>query len=866
MFTALLLSSILVVVTQGALVGSQQCTYGPAFWCSSLRNAKQCSAVSHCIQSVWEKQQLPEDNDDICNICKNMVQEARDQLESNQTQEDLKAVLDGACRLIPLREISSECIELANDFIPELIETLASQMNPQIVCATAGLCNSVRIDRILREMGQSHNSQSNTQQNTDATSSNSVSDPDPGDCDDCRRYVEDTIKLVSEHSKQELLDHLLSICGELGSVSDGCSALMSVNIDDIYDYLANKLNPNDACRLFGMCNNQFGPLPKPASANTGDEVCDFCVVITQHWRDIMTSNTTEEEFQEIMEGICEKTGSFKDECKSLVDNYYLAAYNYLINQFDPKKLCEVVGICTSNIHNGAIWTTLHTGPVPANALIKEEGSDSFDRSALTFVGQDEANSYKLRENANVLPRANLRPSIKITVAGEKGVLDGGDQACTMCEFTLHFIQIQLQDKRTKEEIENVVKSVCNYMPKDLRENCDDYVDAYGDQVIALLQQEIDPSVMCPMLGLCPSNNSVTVAAPPTPGSSKADVSCIGCEFIMIKLKELLGTHSNQEAVKEALDKVCGLLPHSISDECQTFVDQNAIEVMQLLAGGVEPEQICHLLGLCHDNLGSLPPLDASYQLPVSRLFVHRPRLYDTDTSSLEHVGQSKVCVVCEFVLATVQKLVLDNNTHIKAEIEKAVEQVCMLFPSTLQEDCLGFVEQYGESLVDLLVNGLEPEMICRELHLCKQPNLYGLPHAIVTRAVAADEPTTAVSDERRCLICTAVVTTYKGSSRDSGGDAATITAAVENVCSALTGQEQQLCSSMDVSSAVEGSTSSSTAICATLGYCPRPQHLIGSEKCTWGPSYWCQSQLHSQSCGATAHCQDRVWEGGVAPA
>ena len=48
---------------------------------------------------------------------------------------------------------------------------------------------------------------------------------------------------------------------------------------------------------------------------------------------------------------------------------------------------------------------------------------------------------------------------------------------------------------SQEEIEEAVKSVCNYLPKDLSEQCDDYVDAYGDQLIALLQQQIDPSVV-----------------------------------------------------------------------------------------------------------------------------------------------------------------------------------------------------------------------------------------------------------------------------------------------------------------------------------------------------------------------------------
>lgn len=64
-----------------------------------------------------------------------MVKQARDQLESNQTQEDLKAVFEGSCKLIPLKPVQKECIKLADDFVPELVEALASQMNPQVRCS-----------------------------------------------------------------------------------------------------------------------------------------------------------------------------------------------------------------------------------------------------------------------------------------------------------------------------------------------------------------------------------------------------------------------------------------------------------------------------------------------------------------------------------------------------------------------------------------------------------------------------------------------------------------------------------------------------------------------------------------------------------
>lgn len=95
-------------------------------------NAKGCHAVTHCIQTVWEKHAVPEDTDSICEICLNMVEQARDQLRSNMTQEDIKAVFEGSCKLIPLRLVADECISLVDNFVPELVEALASQMNPQV--------------------------------------------------------------------------------------------------------------------------------------------------------------------------------------------------------------------------------------------------------------------------------------------------------------------------------------------------------------------------------------------------------------------------------------------------------------------------------------------------------------------------------------------------------------------------------------------------------------------------------------------------------------------------------------------------------------------------------------------------------------
>lgn len=66
-------------------------------------------------------------------------------------QEEIREVFEGSCKLIPIALIKKECIRVADEFIPELIDTLASEMNPQVVCATAGLCNSPTVDRLIRQ-------------------------------------------------------------------------------------------------------------------------------------------------------------------------------------------------------------------------------------------------------------------------------------------------------------------------------------------------------------------------------------------------------------------------------------------------------------------------------------------------------------------------------------------------------------------------------------------------------------------------------------------------------------------------------------------------------------------------------------------
>lgn len=69
-------------------------------------------------------------------------------------QEEIKEVFEGSCDLLHVKLITKECIKVADEFIPELVDTLASQMDPQVVCSVAGLCNNERYIKMLADAGE----------------------------------------------------------------------------------------------------------------------------------------------------------------------------------------------------------------------------------------------------------------------------------------------------------------------------------------------------------------------------------------------------------------------------------------------------------------------------------------------------------------------------------------------------------------------------------------------------------------------------------------------------------------------------------------------------------------------------------------
>lgn len=256
--------------------------------------------------------------------------------------------------MIPLKIVAKECDELADDFIPELIDALTSRMDPQMVCHISGLCNSVRIDEMLGEMKE-----------IDGPSKIKPLDPNNFDtCPKCEYVMSEYTGVLKRLAKKDLRVRLLSICGYLGSYSESCRGAVIHEMDAIYNYIQNNMKPKDLCSLVGLCQestlhrvpllnaNSRGSTNvrvwQPPKQKDDDLECDFCKQLTESVRQWLVANNTEEEFQQVIEGLCKQTGKYKNECLNLAQQYGKQMYDTLVEGLNPEEMCRSIGICPAS--------------------------------------------------------------------------------------------------------------------------------------------------------------------------------------------------------------------------------------------------------------------------------------------------------------------------------------------------------------------------------------------------------------------------------------------------------------------------------------------------------------------------------------
>lgn len=773
-----------------SLVGTQECTYGPSFWCQNITNAAGCNAVKHCIQTTWVSQRYPEDTDDICTICKNMVKEARDTLTNNVTLDELKQVFYGSCQLLPLKVIKTECKKLADDFIPELVDTLASEMDPNVVCTVSGLCNNARIDKLLLENEKKKQPEVNSELHQ---------------CEQCAIVMDKAENLIQGMSELEFLNKIFMMCGELSSYSDMCNEIVLKYRYEIYNSVKNGFNKRNVCMLSGMCSEAFHPhavgYEKSRNALMGVEIsnagergriqfqelnqvsddltCEFCETLVKHLRDILIANTTEEQFLDVLKGLCKQTKTFSNECLSMVNNNYERIYQFLVSELKGKVLCTIVGICPKSLNSQ--YSLNHIVPmyplIPIFLQTQEASEIKIDEPTAK-TDQSKQNSVLVMVDEQPPTVHNIKPIGKSPVIDMfykemHFVVNDVDMptektVCFLCQSVLNYIQQVVTDPKSENEIRSALEKSCMVIPSSFEQQCKQFVDQYGDAFISLIAQEVDPSVICPELKLCPSIDlSLTSIT-----KSETSNNCPMCVIFMSALESEISNKDTEKEIKIKLEKLCGKLPSKWKAECTDFVSTQLENILDMLVAQVKPEEICVLLDVCKPKTISESLADnsvtnmiaASDQVTIVFPDYDMGQLLANNYKMLEEpTVPTPFCLICTVVMKYLNGEIKDKSNQVA--IENALDSICSILPNVKENECQNFVDTNYKQIIKAIQMGTNPTIACMALLVCEQHNkIIGGEHDIGLIKNNIQPTTTTESMELdksdECAACEAFITVF----------------------------------------------------------------------------------------------------------
>merc|ERR1711872_443326 len=198
------LSVLVAVAFVGAVNadGADPCTWGPTYWCQSLKVAQKCNAVKHCMEHNWAKIPIKKETADVCQMCELVFEAIRDFIFTPGFEKEVQEAWDQLCAIIPFAQAKEACTAI-------------------------GLCKT---------------------QNVFASFVPRLGD----DCGDCTSFLNDIKRRAEEKGKDQVEEDIKKLCSVAGPVKGMCEMLIGQYMDKIYDALTT-LDAGKVCDFAGMC-------------------------------------------------------------------------------------------------------------------------------------------------------------------------------------------------------------------------------------------------------------------------------------------------------------------------------------------------------------------------------------------------------------------------------------------------------------------------------------------------------------------------------------------------------------------------------------------------------------------------------------
>jgi len=197
---------------------------------------------------------------------------------------------------------------------------------------------------------------------------------------------------------------------------------------------------------------------------------------------------------------------------------------------------------------------------------------------------------------------------------------------------------------------------------------------------------------------------------------KDSQNCALCQWAVAKIELYLKDNQTDAEIVESLDQACSIfVDTNWVSECQSMVSQFAPAIIDYIVSSGTPDQVCATLKLCNSSR-----IDA-FAVTANPFY----------------------CTACTFVTQQVENYLEANHTE--SEILVFLEKDCDVLgviDKKLVAACQAVVEQYGPTIIQMLINKESPDTICTQIGLC---------NSTLSAAVVVVPPKETGTED--CVIC-----------------------------------------------------------------------------------------------------------------
>lgn len=321
-------------------------------------------------------------NSPNCLFCKTFVKEIFKFIKDNRTEDNIRDALDHGCELIYHdKDKRVHCEDLVRAYTRELLELLADETNPEVICVLLGQCT---FQTMLPTKSTASLKPTN---NKRVSIGELISMLDPTievnsmrTCVECKlflKYLQQTIQEPA--SQEEMKDWLLkNLCANLGDqgLVDTCTKFINQESAVFFQAIVQSLDPEKSCQQLGACSaqirneylirlqRQIGTLRDSTSYNelvklppaivsveptTAGPLCQQCVQIVTKIDDYLSTHPIDHDISVLKDKVCNtiQDDNLRGECVMIIQTFGQEIIQAISNMDNPRQLCHKIALCSS---------------------------------------------------------------------------------------------------------------------------------------------------------------------------------------------------------------------------------------------------------------------------------------------------------------------------------------------------------------------------------------------------------------------------------------------------------------------------------------------------------------------------------------